>query len=466
MEQNLLQQLEQWHQQEEYEKIIDAVSAIPPQQRSYDLTMHLARALNNDDRMEEAAAQLETVRKQGEDDPLWHYRMGYALYYMEREEEALEEFRQACVLDPEDMDSWLFLSWCCQTLGVEPPLTIPEEVLERLAEEEGPYPEPEVYDEEEMAAVEEHIQAYFGEFSQVFHELVSPDIHVDICIVEPSEERPYYTLVTMGMGAHRMRMPEDLTRSRLERAEVFVCLPPDWKLTDPAERWYWPIRWLKILARLPGEEDSWLGWGHTVPNGGPVAENTGFTGVLLLGAQDAPEGAAECLLPGGDRVVFYQMIPLYEEEMQYKVERGVEALLEKMQDVDHVVDIRRPNVCPQYGHKAFALRREQIHPLLPDWDGPQGCIATDRILVDGCKVGYLYREEPEEDFPDSGWRFTAGDETAEYIDDPDHSGIYDLNTICNYDPEIIPLLGAPTGTAFYRDETGAFHREDLPPEER
>ena len=71
MEQNLLQQLEQWHQQEEYEKIIDAVSAIPPQQRSYDLTMHLARALNNDDRMEEAASQLETVREQGEDDPLW-----------------------------------------------------------------------------------------------------------------------------------------------------------------------------------------------------------------------------------------------------------------------------------------------------------------------------------------------------------------------------------------------------------
>ncbi len=39
---------------------------------------------------------------------------------------------------------------------------------------------PEVYTEEEMEAVEGHIQKYFGKFENVFHELSSPDIHVDI----------------------------------------------------------------------------------------------------------------------------------------------------------------------------------------------------------------------------------------------------------------------------------------------
>ena len=67
---------------------------------------------------------------------------------------------------------------------------------------------PEVYTEEEMEAIEGHIQQYFGEFENVFHELSSPDIHVDICVVPPSKERNYYTLVTMGMGAHRMNVPE------------------------------------------------------------------------------------------------------------------------------------------------------------------------------------------------------------------------------------------------------------------
>ena len=42
--------------------------------------------------------------------------------------------------------------------------------------------EPEVYTEEEMEAVEGYIEKYFGEVENVFHELVSPDIHVDICV--------------------------------------------------------------------------------------------------------------------------------------------------------------------------------------------------------------------------------------------------------------------------------------------
>ena len=73
--------------------------------------------------------------------------------------------------------------------------------------------EPELYTEEEMSAVEQHIKNTFGEFDGVFHELVSPDIHVDICMVPPSEERDYYTLVTMGMGAHRMNVPEELANT-------------------------------------------------------------------------------------------------------------------------------------------------------------------------------------------------------------------------------------------------------------
>ena len=44
---------------------------------------------------------------------------------------------------------------------------------------------PEVYTEEEMETVEGHIQQYFGKFENVFHELSSPDIHVDICVVRP-----------------------------------------------------------------------------------------------------------------------------------------------------------------------------------------------------------------------------------------------------------------------------------------
>ena len=99
----------------------------------------------------------------------------------------------------------------------------------------------------------------------------------------------------------------------------------------------------------------------------------------------------------------------------------------------------------------FYLSPEQIKDIYVS-DGPQGCFATNEITVKGRKVGYMYREEPDEtsDFPDSGWRFFAGDETEEYTDNPDNINIFSLNTICNYDAAIIPYLDAPYGSSFVR----------------
>ena len=205
---------------------------------------------------------------------------------------------------------------------------------------------PEVYTEEEMEAVEGHIDQYFGNVENVFHELVSPDIHVDICVVPPSEERDYYTLVTMGMGAHRMNVPEELAEYKLERAELAIALPADWKLDQESmkdEKWYWPIRLLKSLARLPIDCDSWLGHGHTVENREPFAENTKLCTAILIDPQGTEDGSEFCTLPGGEEVNFYQVIPLYEDELDYKLEHDVDALLNKMRGISFVVNPTRQN---------------------------------------------------------------------------------------------------------------------------
>ncbi len=114
--------------------------------------------------------------------------------------------------------------------------------------------------------------------------------------------------------------------------------------------------------------------------------------------------------------------------------------------------------------KNFKLKKEDIKKLLA-WKGPEGCMATDRITVDGCKIGYMYREEPDSDYPDSGWRFFEGTEDEDYMNNVQNSGVYKLNTICNYDSSIIPLLNSPYGSAFYRDENGEFKAEELNIEE-
>ena len=200
---------------------------------------------------------------------------------------------------------------------------------------------PEVYTEEEMEAVEGHIQQYFGKVENVFHELVSPDIHVDICMVPPTEERDYCTLVTMGMGAHRMNVPEELVEYKLERAELAIALPADWKLDQESmkdEKWYWPIRLLKSLARFPIASDTWLGFGHTMDNKENFAENTKLCAAILTGPQSTEEGGEVCTLPGGEEVNFYQVIPLYRDELEYKLAHDADALLGKMNGISFVVE--------------------------------------------------------------------------------------------------------------------------------
>ncbi len=116
-------------------------------------------------------------------------------------------------------------------------------------------------------------------------------------------------------------------------------------------------------------------------------------------------------------------------------------------------------------NRDFRVKAEDMKNLLPDWEEASGCIATNRITVEGCKVGYCYREKADGDW-DSGWRFTAGDESDEYMDDPNNAGIYGLNSICNDDPDIIPLLNTPAPCAFERDEHGVFQQiKDWKPDE-
>ncbi|RGX77934.1 suppressor of fused domain protein [Bacteroides stercorirosoris] len=320
----LFKKIEQWNEEDEEQKIIDAILEIPEGERETELTGLLARAYNNLGSFQEALNCLSTIEEECKEDALWFYRVGYAHYYLNQLDKAQEAFERSLELDPDDEDA--------------------KEYIENCKNGVSPY-RMELYEEEEKDALNAHLEKFFGHSDHVFHEIVSPDIHVDIYIIEPTAEKNYYTLVTLGMGAHWMNVPYELAEYKLERAELLIYLPADWDIQGDDEKYYWPLRWLKILARLPLEQDTWLGWGHTVPNGGPFAENTLLSGVLLINPEDVEDGAAVCQLPSGEEVNFYQVIPLYEEEMNFKIAKGAEALLGKMGGVNAMVDINRANVC-------------------------------------------------------------------------------------------------------------------------
>ena len=627
---NLIEKITELNSNDEYSKCIELIEAVPEAERGYALTVLLGRAYSNlavlgdhnenEDKdgvdvflMEKAVQLFESVRLEGMDDWYWNCRMAYALWMTEGRE--LEALAYACKWQqfaPDDEDAEQLIK-----------------TIEGYLEES--YGEPALYNFEEMTAVGKHIEKYFGKYENVMHELMSPDVHIDICVIPPRAEHEYYTLVTMGMGAAKMPVPEGY--EDLARAELLINLPADWRLDEEAlkdEKWYWPIRFLKFMARAPLGGDVYHAWGSTMEFDDIASfdESTKLCAAITLSPGVFGEPSYECKLPNGETVNFYQAIPLYKEELDYKVEHGVDKLLEKCPDeILEVINPARLNAITDaetlnyddremdsadehlelmdeynlpvdelaaYNHMAAYLRwcmeqnlmgdvfmqqhgevvravqngsvadlrafvrdelggrlmitdyncagvcfanwyntgnrsmpyaylkdvkayaaeyfkgqepavpealyllllwgdeyysavsaiiakrfaewREldenwrladspavdetQFEQLLPDWQGARHCRVSKRITADGCLPAFCCREEPDRDDTgwDSGWYFEAGDEAEAYADEDAEYGVYDLNTICNLCPDVLPLLNAPYGTAFERDDNGEWQQ--------
>ncbi|SPZ05095.1 Suppressor of fused protein (SUFU) [Pseudomonas luteola] len=205
--------------------------------------------------------------------------------------------------------------------------------------------------EECIEEISGHIERHLGEVSWVFHELISDTVHIDVHYVKPTPERPYHTLVTSGMSDLPMNVPEQVDATRF--MELFVILPEEWLVDQEAfanEAWYWPIRQLKYLARFPHKYDTWLGWGHTIPNGQPAepfADNTQLSGVILLPSLNVPQDFFRLEINPEKTIEFYSIVPLYEEEMNLKLARGTDALLERFDKhgISDIIQTNRRNVC-------------------------------------------------------------------------------------------------------------------------
>lgn len=206
-------------------------------------------------------------------------------------------------------------------------------------------------DEENIGRISDHIEQTVGAVENVFQEIISDIVHVDLHLVPPGPGREHITIVTSGMSDLPMNAPEDMEDCK--HAELAICLPPDWPLEQEVledNNHYWPLRWLKILARFPHEYDTWLWCDHTIPNGDPpepFADSTKLCCMML----------APPLLPGPDfselkvdaekTIHFFSLLPLYREEMDFKLKEGADPLFDRFEaaGVNDLIDPNRPNVC-------------------------------------------------------------------------------------------------------------------------
>ena len=187
-----------------------------------------------------------------------------------------------------------------------------------------------------------HVTKYIGEVATVYHELVSTYVHIDVYWVKPTDEHPFHTLVTSGMSD----LPMNTSESARERSRVELCLslPRQWPVEqalnheemegDP----YWPVWWLKFLARFPHQYNSWLGQGHTIPDGSqPFVSYSRFCSFMLFPPMLFDEGFRQ-LKTNDYTIYFYNLIPLYPEELDLKLNQGIDPLLGKL-DEHRIADV-------------------------------------------------------------------------------------------------------------------------------
>lgn len=210
--------------------------------------------------------------------------------------------------------------------------------------------------------ITKHIEENIGEIELVFHEIVSDLVHIDIYWIKPSKKFPFHTLVTSGMSDKPMNVPEGL--EGFKYSELCILLPPEWNLGDrdteimkdafKDENNYWPIRWLKTIARFPHKYNTWIGDSHTIPNGEnaePFAENTKLGCILILPPLSLGEPFFQLKIDKDKTIHFFTLVPIYKEEMNYKLIKGTDKLLDKFDkyQISDIVNISRENTCLKKG---------------------------------------------------------------------------------------------------------------------
>ena len=198
-------------------------------------------------------------------------------------------------------------------------------------------------------AIEQHLDRFFGDDDNivVFDEKVSPDFHLDVYWIQANHKRDYHILLTSGVSSMPMNVPD---LSLPGRIELFILLPADWPLEMEQlqdERNYWPIGLLKDLGRYPHTHGTWLGYGHSVPEGqGRTISGTRFAATLLTKSKTL--SAEFQRVPFGDSGIDLLMLfPLCAGEYAFKRAAGMAGLsaVFESKNISDIIDTSRPDAC-------------------------------------------------------------------------------------------------------------------------
>lgn len=85
---------------------------------------------------------------------------------------------------------------------------------------------------------------------------------------------------------------------------------------------------------------------------------------------------------------------------------------------------------------------------------------SKKVFDKNYKIGYIKRDFPSGEYPDSGWRFFVGDEDKTYTNYSNNMQIYSLESVIEHDSDIEKYLNASNESEFIRINEHDFIEDD------
>lgn len=153
----------------------------------------------------------------------------------------------------------------------------------------------------------------------------------DLLLLSLEKNSPITVVMTNGLFTKNMPVPEKYKNRN--RCELYFCLPDYWDWEDVENpRMNWVFTWIQKFAKHLLEKDTWYGPGHSFPAGNPpeaISETMQQKYFMLADPLLLEHELTPILLESEEEVHFYGIIPIFEDEFDFKVAKTTVKFLKK-----------------------------------------------------------------------------------------------------------------------------------------
>jgi hypothetical protein len=166
-------------------------------------------------------------------------------------------------------------------------------------------------------------------------------------------------LMTNGLSDYKMPVLEKFLGREFN--ELYFCLPSYWDLDDHSnENMNWVFEILYKLHKHVIEKETWFGLGHTIPFKNPIEAISATMNQKYFFYADPIflKDELQTLKVGDKNIHFLSIIPIFEDEFDYKIGKGTYKFQKKMaeKDVSELLDDFRGSALKS-NWKLFSLKK-------------------------------------------------------------------------------------------------------------